>query len=463
MIISAIVLALFSQGEIARDVYKKVLPSVVTIKTDTGQGSGYVTKSDGVVITCAHVVNDAKKVTVTFSDGESYESTGLIDRDDVNDLAAIRVRFSDRPVLVVSRAKLEIGENIFVVGAPLGLEFSISQGIVSQIRKVDDRSLIQHSCGTSPGNSGGPVVNSKAEVVGIHTSKMKGGENLNFATPVSFAESLDLTLSTRRWVDIEPSPSSKDKDADPDSSDAELVQYANEIWTALEEVFQARDMVYDIMIEVTTKSPGNAIIPDEVADVPFKMGELAKDLENLSEKAKGTYLEQELLDATTSVLNCAVAYVNLKKNVESARQYGWTSSINTVFDNNFAKVLKPITSEKLSKFLIEFVGKSSQSGSFRYHFDGPTKIKLGELRTRLGVDLRIEGMPVLGFGRVFEKGLGRRLGFESGDSIVSIEGKEKQDVVSGLLSCLDSKGSTFIVQVWKHGGSSKKMKIKIPG
>lgn len=199
----------FSTREIAR----KILPSVVTIYTYDedgkleGNGSGFVVHADGLVLTNSHVIANADRAGVTFANGRSARIVGVVAADPDTDYALVKVEAAGlAPVRLWTGGEPEIGERVVAVGAPLGLTGTVSEGIVSQVRQQDRdgatstaRTMIQHTAAISPGNSGGPLVNDRLEVIGINTEQASRGQNLNFALPVYYArEALSGDLRVRQ-------------------------------------------------------------------------------------------------------------------------------------------------------------------------------------------------------------------------------------------------------------------------
>jgi tetratricopeptide (TPR) repeat protein len=193
---------------------KTIIPGTVLIQTydangrELGQGSGFFISEDGDIVTCAHVMKGFHRAVVITSDQKRYQVEEVISTDLINDLAVVsssakaessndygpikpRLNYDPtsgtlRPVTENVFASLnlnttipEVGQDIIVIGTPLGLENTVSEGIVSAIR--GDK--IQLTAPISPGSSGSPVLNMNGEVVGIVSSQMSKGQNLNFAVP----------------------------------------------------------------------------------------------------------------------------------------------------------------------------------------------------------------------------------------------------------------------------------------
>jgi S1-C subfamily serine protease len=190
--------------------YKKAVPSVMTLKAGKKDGavvlgSAFLITNSGIAATAWHVVNGATQVSARFSDGEEFEVSGLVDKDEKRDLALIRVKIFGRPELTVVGDDPQVGSRAYVIGAPLGLEFSISEGLLSQIQRIDNVKQYQFSSAASPGNSGGPLLNVAGQVIGVVSWQVKNGQNLNFAVPSSYLLGLDKTLPTLPWDTVRPS------------------------------------------------------------------------------------------------------------------------------------------------------------------------------------------------------------------------------------------------------------------
>jgi len=180
---------------------EEIKPAVVTIITfglqkrsagivdywelDTlGQGSGFFINPEGYIVTNYHVLKGADSAIIKTVDNKVYVVKGVIAEDRGADLVMVT---TDAPKDSIEYIKISAelpkeGENILVIGSPLGLEHTVSNGIVSSIRDIEDfGKLIQITAPISPGSSGGPVVNQKGNVIGVASYHLIGGENLNFA------------------------------------------------------------------------------------------------------------------------------------------------------------------------------------------------------------------------------------------------------------------------------------------
>jgi S1-C subfamily serine protease len=181
------------------------LDKVVGIKAGGGTGTGFVAESSGLIFTNRHVVQSKPVVDINYADGTTT-TANVIYRDREKDFAVLRpTRASIRSALPLCYATYpKPGEEVFALGNPLGLANTVTRGIVSSVRRVegDFRSivpegttLIQTDAAVNPGNSGGPLLNSYGEVIGIVTFKRSSGEGLNFA--LSIIDALEALQAQR--------------------------------------------------------------------------------------------------------------------------------------------------------------------------------------------------------------------------------------------------------------------------
>jgi S1-C subfamily serine protease len=175
---------------IARDAKGAVVSIVMSDKDGHPifQGSGFLVSKDGQVVTNYHVINNGASGVIKLPDGAFFKVDGVLVSDKNRDVAIIKAHGNDfRTVPLGDSSRLQIGEEVVAIGNPLSLESTVSSGILSGIRTVQEEggNLLQITAPISPGSSGGPLFNMAGEVVGITTSQLKGGENLNFAIPVN--------------------------------------------------------------------------------------------------------------------------------------------------------------------------------------------------------------------------------------------------------------------------------------
>jgi len=175
---------------------KRVSPSVVVIqgKTESGNvlGSGFIVSKDGTIVTNLHVIRDMKTATVQLASGEVFDSVSVRAVDERRDLAIVQVAGFKLPVLELGDSDaLTVGEPLVIVGSPRGLEGTVTAGILSSVRDSGEGfRVLQTDAAVNPGNSGGPLVNSKGQAVGVVSFKLLAAEGLNFAIPANYVRGL---------------------------------------------------------------------------------------------------------------------------------------------------------------------------------------------------------------------------------------------------------------------------------
>lgn len=181
---------------------EKVLPSVVRITTERSAGSGFFVSSKGEILTNYHVIEGAKEIFVTMHN--SFPGTAIVkDIDKEGDMALLVFKtLKATPFLKISDTLPKQGEAVMAVGNPQGFEDTVSNGIVSAFRQKDK--WIQFTAPVSPGSSGGVLVNSSGEVVGMTTSVYKEGQNLNFAISSKVLKEFFSHASSKPMLKPEP-------------------------------------------------------------------------------------------------------------------------------------------------------------------------------------------------------------------------------------------------------------------
>ena len=187
----------------ARDVsslVKQIGEAVVQVKTPGGLGSGFFLNDDGYLITNFHVIEGETEISVEVYhqkngqlDRETYKKVKIIAINKFHDLALLHIEDNNAPkfksITLGSADALNVGEGVFAIGSPLGLERTVTQGIIStKTRQLEGNLYLQTSTQINPGNSGGPLFNLAGEVVGVTNMKISFGEGLGFAIPVELVK-----------------------------------------------------------------------------------------------------------------------------------------------------------------------------------------------------------------------------------------------------------------------------------
>ncbi len=206
------VLSVESNAQTAEQVAKKAFGSTVLLVMEdsngqpTSLGSGFFV-SEGIVATNLHVVEEASRGYVKIVGKEAkYNIDGIVGLDSKRDLVLLKINTTYNFTLSLGNSNsTRVGEKVYAVGNPQGLEGTFSEGIISSIRDLGSGKLIQLTAPISPGSSGGPVLNTSGNVIGISVATFRGGQNLNFAIPVNYLSTLlKNTTSLKSLSDLNP-------------------------------------------------------------------------------------------------------------------------------------------------------------------------------------------------------------------------------------------------------------------
>ena len=294
------------------ELVKKIKPAVVLIQTfdkdnkPLGQGSGFFVNNKGHIVTNHHVLEGAYRATVKTSSGMEYPVEGIIAKDADADIVKLvaNIPEANTPFLNLSDIVPSEGQDIVVIGNPLGLESSVSSGIVSAVRDIPAfGKILQITAPISPGSSGSPVINNKGEVIGIATLIVTKGQNLNFAIPS------DKIIALK---DVAKTPITAEYSlAAADSNDAQLFyqkglkELWQENWSAALTCFQ----------KAKEKSPQDADVWFQLGYCYSKLGRYQEGIESYKQaiKIKPDFAE--------SHYNLGVAYSKLGRSQEAIESF----------------------------------------------------------------------------------------------------------------------------------------------
>jgi S1-C subfamily serine protease len=169
-----------------------IAPAVVQLETGSGLGSGVIYSDDGLILTAAHVVGDAREIDVRLADGTTVDGT-VVGADAATDVAVVQIDADAVPAVaaVATDTDLVVGQLAVAVGSPFGLDQTVTSGIVSATdRTINGIATVQTDAAINPGNSGGPLVDSQGRVIGINDSIISesgGSDGLGFAIAIDLA------------------------------------------------------------------------------------------------------------------------------------------------------------------------------------------------------------------------------------------------------------------------------------
>lgn len=193
-----------------RQFFGSELPNAPSTRVERGTGSGFIISGEGLILTNSHVVNGADTVSVKLKDGREFQGK-VLGQDPVTDVAVVKIQATNLPVVTIGNSEqLRPGEWAIAIGNPLGLDNTVTAGIISatgrtsaEVRVPDKRvSFIQTDAAINPGNSGGPLLNQRGEVIGMNTAIIGGGaQGLGFAIPINTAQKISQQLIATGKVD----------------------------------------------------------------------------------------------------------------------------------------------------------------------------------------------------------------------------------------------------------------------
>ena len=453
-----IILAVQADDLKSQDIYKQSLPSIMTLKVlknngDNVLGSGFMAIKDGIAVTAWHVVRDAKSVTAKFSDGQEFEASGLVDKDEKRDIAIIHVKVFGKKLLTLATTAPDIGSTAYVIGAPEGLEFSITNGLLSQIQVAEGINHYQFSCPASPGNSGGPLFNAQGQVIGVVSFQFREGQNLNFAVPSTYVLGLDSTLPTQPWGSVKElvmttSVSGVQTDADLDKILARTLLTYMDIPTIME--FTAQDVV-------RKKDGYKAGVPAIV----YQLQQEAKDeLDALNKATTGDATRQHLITGFQSILTHQLQAADLLiAGIHNAQAYnGWTPlADDTILRSSAAEnSIVPISFDE-SKPIINSIAFASlvspdEIENLRHGRDDGTGYHLN------CTDLARNSLNLM---VVAKDGLADKLGLKDGDQLISSGNKNFTSLVDFKHFVKENVGHEIRVNVFRER-KQQEIKMKVP-
>jgi S1-C subfamily serine protease len=448
------------------ELYKKTLPSVMTLFVEQKdgskwQGTGFLALKDGLAVTAWHVVKDAKSVMAKFSDGEVFESSGLIDKDELRDVAIIKVKVFGRPKLDLKADDPAVGSKAFTIGAPKGLEFSIADGLVSQIQTIKGVKYYQNSIPTSHGNSGGPVLNANGSVIGVVSWGRTDGQDLNFAIPAPYVLGLDSTLPTTEWSAVTGAPSSSTETPNTASmtkvADADFDKMAFDSWEVAYNMNVAFQMTVESVVRVNNGFRSG--VPTDLyrrQRASVAMQEKLKSVK--SENSVRENLRVSMLDDLTNLNSATLLLIESVKAAQIGN--GWQGNASDTLKRGYALLQDFIANQKkdnLKPFLALGLDTTDRC---------PNRIK-----EQIGITPDSAGY-LIGIGNftdidqrfivfVVKGQLAEKFGLKSGDMLKELDGKAVESILQfkkDLKAFLGKKVKVVVIRE----GKDLTIELKVP-
>lgn len=188
------VLAFNVKEKTASEIYEKINPAIVSVDSQLSDGvscgTGCIIDKNGIILTSAHVLEEGNDIIVTMSNGEDYKASVIRDFSNNKDIALIKISvpYELKTVKLGDSSKVKVGEKVLALGSPFGFNGTLTQGIISRIDYAKER--IQTDAAINPGSSGGPLLNTNGEIIGINQAIYNPDNNISnigigFATPVN--------------------------------------------------------------------------------------------------------------------------------------------------------------------------------------------------------------------------------------------------------------------------------------
>jgi hypothetical protein len=274
---------------------------------ETALGSGFFVSGDGRIVTNYHVIKGAHSAIVQLPNGSFFPVQGVLGVDADKDLAVLKVPGRNLPFLDLGTiGDLHVGDHVVAIGSPLGLEGTVSDGIISAFRDVEGKSWIQTTAPASLGNSGGPLLDMQGNVVGVITwgVNLQLGQNLNFAAPVNGAR--DLLSSAHEPKPFDTAAQQGIRAAVPDSASVD-------VWTSMTtgrdyKVRQDGEYLYTEWVNLPSQLQGTAA---------FVRSRLKKDSDGRWRGTTHAFLPCQLKDQRTGQARTNWCRINSNAEVDS--------------------------------------------------------------------------------------------------------------------------------------------------
>jgi serine protease Do len=375
------------------DLFSRVVPM-------EGKGSGFIVSQDGMILTNNHVVDGADSVTVTLADGRRFDAE-IVGKDPTYDLAVIRIKASNLPVLKMGDSdRTQVGEWVVAIGNPFGLEHTVTVGVISaknrsiRLERLNFDGFFQTDAAINPGNSGGPLINLDNQVIGINTAIVPYAQGIGFAIPVNVAKQVMNDLVRygrvkRAWLGVYMQP-----------------------------------ITPDIVEAFGLKSTDGALVSDVVPDSPAEKAGVQRG------------------DIIRKAGNVAVKSPDDLSNAVRKQSAG---------DSLKLEILRDGKTLSLTAKLEEMPGERSSGGQLQQRIGNRLGLQVGnvDLKNRQRFELpALQGVVVLS---VEDGSPAQRAGLQPGDVIQGVNGRGVRDLVSWDKAMSQASGKNLVLLVWREG------------
>jgi len=425
-------------------IYETVLPSIMTLEvlSEDGKsfiGTAFLIKREGIAVTCFHVIQDAQSVKARFSDGEEFLVSGIIDKDEKRDIAIIRVKCFKDNFLALIPEEPNVGQEAFVIGAPKGLEFSISDGIISQVQTIGGMKQYQFTCPVSPGNSGSPLIDNQGNAIGLVTWQIKEGQNLNFAIPSKYILGLDYSLPTTPWANVQ-------KETDLITtihSDQQFDRLLAEHLTIYRDLYVG--IIYVAAVNCYRDNGYKSSLPSEYYAAVMNTELTLNELEGITNSDdRRMAINQSVIFDTKKLLSSADL---IKEAVEAARRRrGWDHQSTDLLSQSQALLNLKRGIEK-EDFLY-----MSKSEDFIKELEDGIKAFYDGRMDNLGYSLGVVSFPKnpLLFVSIFPDSYADEFDLQERDKILLVDGKIVNNIYEVKKIIYESRGKTIEIELLRN-------------
>lgn len=465
-------LASWGQETIPAVMSPKILPSaaILNIQRADGKpaiGTAFLGVKDGMLVTALHIIRNAVRVTATFPNGEEFDCSGIIDKDERRNLALIRIKAFGRPMLKIDPAELPAGEKLFCPVVKDGAFGMVETSVLEAVIKGGIK--FYHLAGEIPGgNSGAPIITSRGEVAGVHVTITQDGKDMEMALPSAYILGLEPSLPVQPWTQAaaQPSPGSSAAQAPGNSAagglnaavDAGLAAALIKVHDFWSSYTQFSERIYSIT------RYGNL----GRLDLYKVQSDLDNDIAQLSWLRTDDPLRQKLIQATGQLLakekqaleydiNCA----NLNKDTPPSKAMPQAED----FGRRASALLHSIPGQ-VQSLHPDFRQLSQGSPEFLNALPTEMRYFLGVVDRRSKLTLGVYNSaknPFYIMG-LMQSTLSEKLGLRAGDTIISAGGrtfKAGDDIEDFKLMIEANPGGVLEVAV-DRGGKMKPLSMKIP-